>query len=243
METVLITGAARRLGALIAEDLARKGCFIWIHYRTHQQEAFALRDRIIASGGKADCICCDLRETDEISGMLDTIKNSRNGDLTTLINCASVFVGKTLTETTREEWDLVLNTNLRSVWFLSCQFAAGFSGARRIISIGDAGVSRGMYGHAVYGLSKFALKYLTEQMAAAFAPDICVNLLSPGLALRGDAEEKSVWQQRLARVPLGSGDIITSILRGISFLMEDPGMTGAELLIDNGYHLPAKYKK
>ena len=237
METVLITGAARRLGSRIAENLAADGCFVWIHYLTHREEAFALRDKIISVGGQAECVQCDLGSPEQIDQMLEIISESGNGQLTTLVNNASVFFRKSLQETDADEWDRILDINLKAVWYLSNRFAGKFSSARKIITIGDANISNHMAQHAVYALSKHALKFLTEQMAAAYAPQISVNLLSPGLVMKGDNEPGSVWEQRQKRVLTDNHNIIAQVINGIRFLMSDSGMTGAELVIDNGAHL------
>ena len=237
METVLITGAARRLGSRIAENLAADGCFIWIHYLIHQGEAFALRDKIISGGGQAECVQCDLSSPAQIDQMLEVISDSENGRLTVLINNASVFFRKSIQETDADEWDRILNTNLKAVWYLSNRFAGKFSSARKIITIGDANISNRMAQHAVYALSKHALKFLTEQMAAAYAPQISVNLLSPGLVMKGDNEPESVWNQRQKRALTDNENIIAQVIDGVRFLMRDPGMTGSELIIDNGAHL------
>lgn len=237
METVLITGAARRLGGHLAEALASDGCFVWIHYRNHEEEAFALRDKINEQGGSAACIHCDLTNTAEIDKMLERIAGSDYAELTTLINNASLFLNKTLQNTADYEWDMVMNTNLKAVWYLSMRFAERFSSAKRIITIGDASVGNPMPGHAVYALSKKTLKFLTEQMAAACAPKIRVNMLSPGLVLKGETEPDSIWTQRQERALVCNSDVLSQVTEGIRFLMRDPGMTGSELLIDNGVHL------
>lgn len=240
MEHVLITGSARRLGSLIAYDLAASGCFVWIHYRTNGDEAAALKEKIIQNGGAAECVQADLTDSREIDRMLKEISASDHGDLTTLINNASVIKKGTLGDTSAEEWDRLMDTNLKAVWYLSTRFAERFPGSRRIITIGDASVSKGFAGHAVYGLSKYALKYLTEQMAVAYAPKIWVNLLSPGLVLQGDTEPDESWKNRVSRTLIDNGKITEAVLNGIRFLMTDPGLTGSELLIDNGLHLHGK---
>lgn len=109
--------------------------------------------------------------------------------------------------------------------------------AKRIMTIGDAAVSNGYAGHALYGLSKFGLKYLTEQMAAAFAPGIRVNLISPGYVLQGESEPDEIWKKRFSCTLTDNDDIVRSVLDSISFLMSDPGMTGSELVLDNGARL------
>lgn len=240
METVLITGAARRLGSMIAEELAALGCFVWIHYRTHEREALILKERIIHAGGQADCVSADLTEVDQIDAMLDHIAKSAHGHLTALVNNASVFLPGTVMSSSVEDWDIVMNTNLRAVWYLSARFAERFPMAKRIITLGDAAVANGYAGHALYGLSKFSLKYLTEQMAAAFAPTIRVNLISPGFVLKGESEPAEIWEKRSTRTLTDNDDIVRSVLNGVSFLMSDPGMTGSELILDNGMRLMSR---
>lgn len=237
METVLITGAARRLGSQITKSLAADGCAVWIHYMTHREEAFALRDNIISDGGQAECVQCDLTNTDQIDHMLKVIADSNMGNLTTLINNASVFLRKDFQKTDTDEWDQIMNTNLKAVWYLSNQFAIVFPSSRKIITIGDANASSRMAQHAIYALSKHALKLLTEQMALAYAPKISVNLLSPGLVMKGDNEPEAIWNQRQKRALTNNHNIIIQVINGVRYLMSDSGMTGSELIIDNGAHL------
>lgn len=236
-ETVLITGAARRLGKLIAERLASEGCFVWIHYRSHESGALSLRDQIKENGGMAECVQADLTDTEQIDQMLVKILHSNHGKITTLINNASLFLSGTLEETSSAEWDKVINTNLKSVWYLSVSISKKFPTIKRIISIGDANLSGGYKRHAVYGLSKFALKYLNEQMASAFSPRIRTILLSPGLVLQGEHEPDEIWNHRLEKTLTDNNEIVQGILSGISYLMTDPGINGSEMLIDNGLHL------
>lgn len=239
METVLITGAARRVGSLIAEDLAARGHFVWIHYHTHEQEAFDLCDKIKKNGGQAGHIKADLTDINQIDGMLTEIFESGHGQLSTLINNASVFQTGTLRNTDPLDWDRTMNTNLKVVWYLSTRFASRFPNAKRIIIIGDASAESYMPQHAVYALSKHALKFLTEQMAKEYAPNIRVNLISPGLVLKSEYEPQNTWDHRQKRTLLKNDEIVESILSGIHFLMQDPGMTGAELIIDNGFRFNA----
>ncbi len=236
-ETVLITGAARRLGKLIAEHLASEGCFVWIHYLSHESEAFLLRDQIKENGGLAECVQADLSDTEQIDQMLEEILYSKHGKITTLINNASLFLPGTLEETSSAEWDKVINTNLKSVWYLSVSISKKFPTIKRIISIGDANLSGGYAGHAVYGLSKFALKYLNEQMASAFSPRIRTILLSPGMVLQGEHEPDEIWDRRLEKSLTDNSQIVQGILNGVTYLMTDPGINGSEMLIDNGLHL------
>ena len=237
MEAVLITGAAHRVGGAFAKELAKRGYFVWIHYHTRREEALATLRSIQEAGGSGEIIAADLAEPAEIDNMLDEISASANRSLTTLINNASLYLPGTLTSADIDDWDRVMNTNLRSVWYLSKEFVSAFHSAKRIITIGDASVSGGYAKHAFYGLSKFSLKYLSEQMAAAFAPDVRVNLISPGLILRAESEHEEVWKQRNEKTLTDNSQCLNEVIKALLFLMEDPGMTGSELIIDNGLHL------
>ena len=240
MESVLITGSARRVGAMIAEDTAASGFFVWVHYRTHEKEAFELCSKIRDRGGCAEPVYADLTDLAQIDAMLEKIRGNETSELSTLINNASVIMKGTLGDTSAEDWDRLMDTNLKAVWYLSTLFVRSFSSAKRIITIGDASVGNGFAGHAVYGLSKYALKYLTEQMAAAYAPRVRVNLLSPGLVLQGEKESDETWLRRTGQTLADNSGITESILAGIRFLMTDPGLNGSELMIDNGLHLHHK---
>ena len=79
-------------------------------------------------------------------------------------------------------------------------------------------------------------------MAASFAPKIRVNLVSPGFVMKGDNEPEEAWEERSKQTLLDNGDIVQSVLKSIRFLMTDPGMTGSEIMIDNGSHLHSKMK-
>ena len=242
IESVLITGSSRRLGSLIARDLASSGAFVWIHYRSGKVQAETLKQAIRNNGGEAECVAADLTDTDQIDAMLEKVGSTESGALTTLINNASLFLNGRLEDTDVSDWDRVLNTNLKAVWYLSSRFVSLFPSAGRIITIGDASASGVYTEHAVYGLSKYALKYLTEQMAASFYPRLSVNLLSPGFVLKGKNEPDRKWNERLEQTLLDNGKITEQILKSIRYLMSDPGMTGSELLIDNGLHLRSKMK-
>lgn len=238
MESVLITGASGKVGSLIARRLADRGYFIWLHFRSREEKALDVCSEIRKNGGMAECIRADLTQDESIESMLRYIsKTEEGGNLTTLINNASVMVKGSLSETTGGEWDTIMNTNLKSVWYLSKEFVRNFPGAKRIITLGDASVSRGYAQHAVYGLSKYALRYLTEQMAAAYAPQVRVNLLSPGFVLKGEKESEACWNARTSRTLNDNGNIVEELLTSVQFLMEDPGITGSEIFIDNGLHL------
>lgn len=196
-ESVLITGAGRRVGAMIARHLAAENCFVRLHYHTSEAEALSLRNEICRKGGKAEVVHADLRDIRDIDRMIAEIHAD---GITTLINNASVFRSGTLRNTAPEDWDDVMNVGLRAVWYLTDRLSASCPSLRRVINIGDANVSGGYCGHAVYGLAKAALDYLTKQQAELYAPHVAVSLFSPSLLMKADDESDESWQSRCVRL-------------------------------------------
>ncbi len=196
-ESVLITGAGRRVGAMIARHLAAKNCFVRLHYHTSEADALALRNEIRRNGGKAEVVRADLRDIHDIDRMIAQIHAD---GITTLINSASLFCAGTLRTAMPEEWDAVMNVGLRAVWYLTDRLAASCPSLRHVINIGDASVSGGYRGHAVYGLAKAALDYLTKQQAELYAPHTAVSLLAPALLMKADDETDESWRRRRERL-------------------------------------------
>lgn len=237
-QCTLVTGGAKRVGREICLALAEMGYFVWIHYRSSEAEAWQLREEIRRNGADADCIKADLSHTEEIDGMFERIRKSgKVPEL--LVNNASCFLQASLSDTSPAQWDQVMNTNLRAVWYGSEQFVrclkedAGKS-MGNIIHIGDVR-ARTLYAqHSVYGLSRYALRWLTRQQAAAYAPGVHVNLISPDLILKGEDEPDEDWQRRIAFSTNGKAGSPSDVLEGICWILKDRSLTGCEILAHDG---------
>ncbi len=227
-ESVLITGAGHRVGAVIAKHLAAKGCFVRLHYHSAEADALALRDEIREAGGRADVIRADLRDLSEIDRMIEAV---RGDEVTALINSASLFLPGTLSEASPENWNDVMNVGLRAVWYLTDRLAASCPSLRRVINIGDVNVSGGYKKHAVYGLAKAALEYLTRQQAALYAPRIAVSLITPSLLLKGDDESDETWRRRCERLKTNETVGMNSLLAEIDGSVFGPACEPQKQLI------------
>lgn len=182
-DAVLITGAARRVGRLIAEDFASRGWFVWIHYHESRTEAEALAQTL----GNARAIRADLRKPDEIDRMFAEIGKSPIP--TVLVNNSSLFLRKGLLDTTPEEWDNVMDLGLRGIWYASlCFYRLPTVGERHIINVGDAFSEKWTKNHGAYSFQKSALKTLTRMLAEEMSPDVKVHLAEPGMLIRPEKD-------------------------------------------------------
>ena len=234
----LVTGAARRIGAAIARDLARHGWAVAIHYRASRDEAEALSREIKAAGGCAATIACDLARETEVETLIPRAVEAL-GPLTCLINKASVFEMDKIDSVTRESWDRHIETNLRAPLVLSQAFARqlpeGMNG--NIVNLLDQRVWKLTPYFLSYTVAKSALWTLTRTLALALAPRIRVNGIGPGPALPSERQSLEQFRHQQAAVPLQHGPELAEIAAAVRFILASPSMTGQMIALDGGEHL------
>ena len=234
---VLVTGAARRIGAAIVTRLHADGAQLAIHYRGSGDEA----ERLAASlnekrENSAATFQGDRLDLDAIPRLVSDVVDWA-GRLDCLVNNASTFYPTPIGNITAEHWDDLVGSNLKAPLFLS-QAAAPHLRANRgaIINIVDIHAQRPLRNHAVYGPAKAGLAMLTRALAKDLAPDVRVNGVSPGAILwPEDGMNETVQQTILRQVPLGRagdpGDIAACVL----YLLRDAGyVTGQIIAVDGG---------
>ena len=238
MKAALVTGAARRLGAGLALELAAMGYAVVIHYRSGADEAKALADRIVAEGGQAVPIYADL-STPEACGVLIDEAAREIGPIETLVNSASHFSYDTLETMTPHAWATALASNLTAPIFLTQAFARGLPADAKgvVVNILDQKVGRPNPDYFSYTAGKVALAYLTPALALALAPRIRVCGLSPGLVLPSGPQSDDDYARAAAATPLHLTSGIDSIRRGLRFILESEAFTGQVLTIDGGESL------
>src|ERR1700760_2521918 len=202
-KTVLITGAAKRVGRSIALDLAAAGYDIAIHYRDSAGEAEALKREVEALGRRAGLVKADLEDEASVEGMLpDAI--AQLGPITALINNASTFVRDEALDVTRKGWDRQLMVNLRAPFVLMQHFArllpADANGA--IVNILDQRVWNYTPHFVSYTVSKAGLWTLTQTMALALAPRIRVNGVGPGPVMPNEKQSPEQFKIHWSSLPL-----------------------------------------
>ncbi|PYU19145.1 MAG: short-chain dehydrogenase [Acidobacteria bacterium] len=238
-QVALVTGAGRRIGRAIALRLAAEGARMVVHYRRSQSEAEAVAAEISRSGGEAVCIQAELTRVVEIDHLFEDIEQ-RLGRLDILVNNAGIFSPTPVGPTQETQWDTVLDTNLKALFF-AAQRAAPLlaqSGRGRIINFASLGGLQAWPKYTAYSVSKAGVIMLTRCLARALAPAVTVNAIAPGtISFPDDAPE--IAERALRSAPLrrtGSADDITN---AVVYLVGAEFVTGQVLLVDGGSSIPS----
>jgi 3-oxoacyl-[acyl-carrier protein] reductase/pteridine reductase len=230
-KSILVTGAARRIGRGIALRLAREGARVLLHYHQSQTEA---EQTARECGRGAELFRANLESVPEIRAMFAEIA-SRAGRLDGLVNNAARFTRFDPLEITEADWDFIHSVNLKAVFFC-CQEGARLmrrTGGGRIVNISSLGGIRPWAEHAHYCASKAGVIMLTRALAKAFAPEITVNSVAPGVIPFGDLDERAAAMVRAtpARRPGSAEEIADAV---VYFLTAGNFVTGQVLAVDGG---------
>ena len=236
-KVALVTGAARRIGAVIATRLHESGADVAIHYRGSADEAAALVDKLNAErADSAAAFQSDLIDTPALPELVSAVQQWR-GQLDVLVNNASTFYPTPLGEVSEEHWTDLMGSNLKAPLFLSQAALPALRDARGVIvNIVDIHAQRPLKDHTVYGPAKAALAMLTKTLAKDLAPEVRVNGVSPGAILwpeseLGDAAKTSILEQ----IPLQRAGDPQDIAGAVLFFVKDaPYVTGQILAVDGG---------
>ena len=239
-QCVLITGAARRIGATIASRLHEAGATVAIHYRGSAQDATDLRDELNATRkNSAEIFRADLLDTQQIDGLVKEVLQW-SGRIDVLVNNASSFYPTPMGTVTPEQWDDLLGSNLKAPLFLA---QAALPALRNttgcIVNIVDIHAQRPLRDHAVYGAAKAGLAMLTRSLAKDLAPDIRVNGVAPGAILwPEDDMSKETKEKILEQIPLARQGLPDDIADVVVFLARDARyVTGQIIAVDGGRSL------
>ena len=234
---VLVTGAARRIGAAIVTRLHENGAQVAIHYRSSVGEADALADRLNSRrADSARTFQADLLDTAAVPGLIAAVIEW-GGRLDCLVNNASTFYPTPIGNITEQQWDDLLGSNLKAPLFLSQAAAPQLRDAGGvIINIVDIHAQRPLRNHAVYGPAKAGLAMLTRALAKDLAPEIRVNGVSPGAILwPEDGMSDAAQQSILRQVPLERAGDPDDIAGCVLYLLRDATyVTGQIIAVDGG---------
>ena len=235
----LITGAAQRLGAATAQALHARGYRVLIHYRHSADKARALAGSLnVIRPESAHPLQADLEASDQVIALAKAA--SRHWQrLDLLVNNASLFYPAPTETATLDDWDSIMNTNVRAPFFLVQQCLPALKAAHgNVVNLIDIYAERPLPGHPLYCASKAALAMLTRALARDLAPDVRVNGVSPGAILWPDNGETidSDYQQRiLSQTPLGCTGQPSDIANTVTWLAcEAPFVTGQIIAVDGG---------
>lgn len=232
---ILVTGAARRIGRAISLRLARERCSIAVHFHGSADEAERMIADCTAAGGRAVGSQADLADAQACERLVADVL-ARFGRLDVLINNASVFEPMTLDEFRPEDWERTLRINLTAPMILAHSAREALRAARgRIVNLLDAAVDRPWPGHLAYMASKGGLQTLTRALARAFAPEVNVVGVAPGVADWPEDYDAVLREKLLARVPLRRAGSPDDIAEAVCFLLQKGDyITGATIPVDGG---------
>jgi len=242
-KVALVTGGARGIGKAICLKLAQCGTSVAINYLTSGKEAAALRDEIIAGGGKAVAIAADVRDVSAVKALVERTV-AQLGGLDILVNNAGVIRDKLTAFMTDDEWREVLEVNLTGCF--NCTRAALKPMIRRrwgrIINISSVAGLMGDVQRANYSASKAGIIGLTKAVAREVARyGITVNAVAPGVIetdlLRGVSEEKKAATRKL--IPMGRFGRAEEVAEVVEFLASDEAryITGQVICVDGGLRM------
>jgi NAD(P)-dependent dehydrogenase (short-subunit alcohol dehydrogenase family) len=237
-QIALVTGAGDRIGAIIAQTLARHGYAVVIHYRSNASGAEKVCQSIISNGGQAAILQADLAKRSERTQIVQQAA-AFFGPLTVLINNASVFEPDSIHDVDEALWDQHFAIHAEAPIFLARDFAAqipmGMDG--NIVNIIDERVLHPTPAYFSYTLSKSVLWTATRTLAQSLAPAIRVNAIGPGPVLPHTHQSPEAFERSIEALPLQRHAGPDAIAGGVIMLLNTPSMTGQLLALDGGRHL------
>lgn len=232
----LVTGSAHRLGKAFALSLAKMGYSIALHYRGSADEAEKTVDEIRALGVDCIPIRADLTKPEKID-FLFSLVDEFNVPLKVVVNSAAVMpVGKA-NELELKDWDSAIDLNLRAPFLISQHAAERMPNGGLIVNITDIGANKAWSRYPSYTVSKAGLESLTKILARAFAPNVRVNAIAPGLVLPSDVVNEETWNKLVDKLPLKRAATLDELTSALEFLIKNEYITGHTLVVDGGYSL------
>lgn len=238
-KVVLITGGAKRVGAVIARRLHGLGASVMIHYRSSAGDAGALAAEL--NGLRPDSAAlaqADLHDTEQLPELVAATL-ARFGRLDVLVNNASSFYPTAVGEIREQDWHDLVGTNLKAPLFLSQAAASALRHSRGcIVNIADIHAERPMKSYVVYSIAKAGLVALTKSLAHELGPEVRVNAVAPGPILWPEEDPTFDDDERrriVAHTLLKREGSPEDIAKALTFLIMDaPYVTGTILPVDGG---------
>ena len=239
--TAVVTGGAGGIGSAICRALAQAGAHVCIHYHTSEAGAVALQGQINGAGGSAAAACADVTDKADIESLFDAAC-AQTGRVDILVNNAGVYPVSPFLEISEEEYELMMDANVRSVMLCTQAFAGraivqGDGGA--VVNIASVAASGVLDMHSHYCAAKSAVVMFTRASARELgAHDIRVNAVSPGLIWREGLDRD--WPEGVARyeqaAALNRVGRAEDVANACLFLVSRASkwITGTDLVVDGG---------
>ena len=235
-KTVFVSGAARRVGKILALACAQAGADVIIHYRHSEKEPKATREEILSLGRRAWLLSADFNDAVKAFNLMEQVQ--KISPLYALVNSAAIFETLSFDTTSLEDWRRHLAINLTAPFLLSQAFVRQIpqGGDGRIVNILDWRALRPGTDHFPYTITKAALAAMTRSLAIALAPNITVN----GLALGAVLPPADGWvnPEIIKTIPSGRWGQPKELEEALIFLLTGPAyITGEIIHVDGGRHL------
>ncbi len=234
-KTILITGAARRLGRAMAIAVAEEGANVVIHYGKSQEEAEEVADKVRELGTQAWVFCRDLGNLNEVESFIDEVFQIT--PINALVNSAAIFENRNIYETDLDTWQRHIDIIFTSAYILSKNFAKNYENDDgRIVNILDWRALQPGTDHFAYTMAKAGLAAMTRSLALTFAPRISVNGIALGAIL---APSDNIHNDNIIEnVPLKRWSKISEVTQTLLFLLSGSGyITGNIIHVDGGRHI------
>jgi 3-oxoacyl-[acyl-carrier protein] reductase/pteridine reductase len=237
-KTVLITGAAKRLGRAIALAAAESGAGVAITYRNSAREAQTVVEELARHDVDALAVRCDVTDEQSVRAMVKEVVRELGG-IDVLVNNAANYETAEFDKLTVAQWDAMFASNTRGPFLVSREALPHLRKRRgRIVNMGSLGGLRPWATHAHYCSSKAAVHMLTKVMAKALAPEIAVNAVAPGMIELGEKSAAAFMKKMAKQTPMRRNGTAADIAAAVMFLATAPQfITGQVLAVDGGLGL------
>ena len=234
---IIITGAATRIGAAIAEKLSGHNVEIAIHFNKSKSKAEILKKKLQRLGTKVHLVKADLSKEKDIYKLVKTLK-SKMRYFDCLVNNASLFENDKLENFNSKSWEKHISTNLKAPALLSKEFSKNTRGKKNnIINIIDQRIFKLTPYFFSYTISKTGLYTLTKTSAMSLAPNIRVNGIAPGPTIKNKRQSDTHFKKQYFATPLKKQVNVNEICNAVDFFIKNASITGQVLAIDSGQSL------
>ena len=233
--TVLVTGAAKRIGREISISLAKRGANVIIHYKSSKDEAEMLHEDLSKLGVKAPLLQANLSNRSELEELIPEAIQ-KLGELDCLVNNAAIFPRKSLEELDFGELLNSIKINTWAPFYLTRSFIE-LSENGRIVNLLDTRIAGYDWEHSGYYMSKVLLARITKMMALKYAPKFIVNGVAPGLILPPEGKDEKYLEAKMDRVPLKKSGNENDVAKAVIYLLRSNSITGQIIYVDGGRNL------
>ena len=241
MKTVLITGAAKGIGAAIAEELANEGYQVIINYKTSEQKAQELKTKLTNNGQNVEIYQADVTKKAKVEQMVEYIVN-KYGKIDVLVNNAGISQIKPFADIEEDDWDNMINNNLKSVYLVTKAVISNMlqNQAGAIINISSIWGITGASCEVHYSAAKAGIIGMTKALAKEMAlSNITVNAIAPGM-IETDMNSELTPEETdevVNEIPLKRMGKPEEIAKTVKFLIETPYITGQTIRVDGGWEM------